>query len=270
MISDRIDPPVRFREEPETGEEPGRGLTSRGLLVDNHVHTRFSGHCPEEADAVSIRWAGLGRGLRVSLREHAPLPDGFELRQVGGPSPEFPSVSRAVGLSLRDRSLGTFFWETAEAGLSVGFEVDILGGRLDLTEELVSALYREARAAGVTTVKTSITTPYRKAVRRFRRAGMELVTLSGTARERVLRQLEEEALASGVSLDFCCEPTREPSACIDAALLTRLHPRGLEARPQKADGQRARCSCTHAIDLAWYSSHPCPSGCLYCYANPRL
>jgi histidinol-phosphatase (PHP family) len=150
MISDRIDPPVRFREEPETGEEPGRGLTSRGLLVDNHVHTRFSGHCPEEADAVSIRWAGLGRGLRVSLREHAPLPDGFELRQVGGPSPEFPSVSRAVGLSLRDRSLGTFFWETAEAGLSVGFEVDILGGRLDLTEELVSALYREARAAGVT------------------------------------------------------------------------------------------------------------------------
>ncbi len=133
------------------GEPPGPAPAGCGLLVDNHVHTRHSGHSPEGADAVSIRWAGLGRGLRVSLREHAPLPEGFELRQLGGQaSPDFPPVSTAVGLSLGDRSLGTFFHEAREAGLSVGFEVDILGGRLDLTEELVSLLYREARASGVT------------------------------------------------------------------------------------------------------------------------
>ncbi len=126
------------------------GPTGVGLLVDNHVHTRHSGHSPEGNDPVSLRWAGLNRGLRVSLREHAPLPEGFELRQVGRPGPEFPPVSRAVGLSLRDRSLGVFFREALEAGLSVGFEVDVLGGRLDLTEELVEELYRQARRHGAT------------------------------------------------------------------------------------------------------------------------
>ncbi|MCL6581246.1 MAG: hypothetical protein K6U08_06490 [Firmicutes bacterium] len=98
---------------------------------------------------MSLRWAGLARGLRPSLREHAPLPEGFELRQIAGPGPEFPPVSRAVGLSLRDESLWTFFQECLEAGLSVGFEVDILGGRLGQTEELVAELERRARSAGV-------------------------------------------------------------------------------------------------------------------------
>ncbi len=121
----------------------------RGLLVDNHVHSRYSGHSDSAADGVSLRWAGLARGLRPSLREHAPLPEGFELRQVGRPGPEFPPVSRAVGLSLRDRSLGAFLREMGEAGLSVGFEVDILGGRTDLTEELVAELYHQARSFGV-------------------------------------------------------------------------------------------------------------------------
>lgn len=124
--------------------------TQKGLLVDNHVHTRFSGHSPEGNDAVSLRWAGLNRGLRIGLREHAPLPDGFELRQVGRPGPDFPPVSRAVGLSLRDHSLGAFFQEVLEAGLSIGFEVDVLGGRLDMTEELVKELYAQARSRGAT------------------------------------------------------------------------------------------------------------------------
>lgn len=129
---------------------PDLGWTRRGLLADNHVHTRFSGHSDEGNDTVSLRWAGLNCGLRVSLREHAPLPEGFELKQIGLPGPEFPPVSRAVGLSLRDRSLGTFFDECLKAGLSIGFEVDVLGGRLDLTEELVAELYHRARAAGAT------------------------------------------------------------------------------------------------------------------------
>jgi len=121
-----------------------------GLLVDNHVHTRFSGHSPDGSDTVSLRWAGLHRGLQLSLREHAPLPQGFDLRQVGRPGPEFPPVSQAVGLRLDDHSLEAFFQEAAAAGLSIGFEVDILGGRLDLTEELVEILYRQAAALGVT------------------------------------------------------------------------------------------------------------------------
>jgi len=127
----------------------GDPATTR-LVVDNHVHTRFSGHSEEGVETTALRRVGLGLGLRVSLREHAPLPEGFELRQVEAPGPEFPPVSTAVGLSLRDRSLDLFYKECLEAGLSVGFEVDVLGGRLDLTEELVGELHHRARSAGVT------------------------------------------------------------------------------------------------------------------------
>jgi hypothetical protein len=133
---------------------------------------------------------------------------------------------------------------------------------------LFAETVRKARAAGVTVVKTSLVTPYPKVVRRFKALGLELVPLSGRTREEVLSTLEAEAAEAGVNLEFCCEPTRTPSACVDAHLLTRLHPRGLPARPDKAAGQRPHCRCAHAVDLAWYSSHPCPSGCLYCYANP--
>ncbi|MCL6580184.1 MAG: DUF1848 domain-containing protein [Firmicutes bacterium] len=133
---------------------------------------------------------------------------------------------------------------------------------------LFGGLARQARASGVTLVKTSLASPYRKAQRRFAAHGMELVTLEREERLDALRYLEREAELAGVRLEFCCEPLRPTSACVDAGLLTRLHPRGLPARPDRATGQRPICGCAHAVDLAWYSSHPCPSGCLYCYANP--
>ncbi len=133
---------------------------------------------------------------------------------------------------------------------------------------LFAGLVGECRQAGIPRVKTSLVTPYPKAVRRFAAAGLELVDLQGSEREQVLRRLEREAQAAGVRLEFCCEPTRPRAACIDAALLTTLHPLGLPARPDRAAGQRQACGCSHSVDLAWYSSHPCPSGCLYCYANP--
>jgi len=144
-------PGAEERTAPGLADDPSPGLSSgrAGLLVDNHVHTRHSGHSPPGADAVSLRWAGLNRELRISLREHAPLPQGFELRPVGSPGPGFPAGSQAVGLRLDDYSLEVFFHEAAAAGLSIGFEVDVLGGRLDLTEELVETLHRRARAAGV-------------------------------------------------------------------------------------------------------------------------
>lgn len=68
-------------------------------------------------------------GTRKRASKPRLLPEGFELRQVEAPGPEFPPVSTAVGLSLRDRSLDLFYKECLEAGLSVGFEVDVLGGR---------------------------------------------------------------------------------------------------------------------------------------------
>jgi len=125
-----------------------------------------------------------------------------------------------------------------------------------------------ARQAGVTVVKTSLASPYRKAIRRFEQAGLRLIDPRGDERERVLRELEREATGAGVALEFCCEEARPRRACVDARRLTQLHPRGLPACPERAAGQRNHCGCSRSVDLAWYASHPCPSGCLYCYANP--
>lgn len=131
-----------------------------------------------------------------------------------------------------------------------------------------SEIAGRARREGVRLVKTSLVSPYPKAVGRFAQAGLELIPLAGAARRRVVLELERLAAEAGVSLEFCCESIRPPKACIDAELLTRLHPKGLPARPERAAGQREHCGCSHSIDLAWYASHPCPTGCLYCYANP--
>ena len=120
------------------------------LRVDNHVHTQHSGHSAPGADIRSMRQAAEAGGLTLSLREHAPLPEGYAFRQTAGPSREFPPVSKAVGLALDDGSLEAFLEEVRTAGVSLGFEVDILGGRLAETERLVAELHRRTEAAGVT------------------------------------------------------------------------------------------------------------------------
>lgn len=142
------------------------------------------------------------------------------------------------------------------------------GGRLHTNLDRFATIVSEAARFGVTRVKTSLVTPYRKALREFTRVGWELIQLSGVEREDVLCRLEAEARRNGVLLEFCCEPTRPPSACIDPDLLTRLHPRALPARADRTGGQRPTCACGHSVDLAWYATHPCPGGCRYCYANP--
>jgi hypothetical protein len=142
------------------------------------------------------------------------------------------------------------------------------GGGVFSNQPLFLEIASRAREAGVGSVKTSLVSPYTRVVRRLRRAGLELVSLAGPAREEVLGALEADAAAARVSLEYCCEEIRSPSACVDVGLLTRLHPGGLPARPGKAAGQRTHCGCSPAVDIAWYSTHPCPSGCLYFYANP--
>ncbi len=155
-------------------------------------------------------------------------------------------------------------WREGSSGTGAGAS----GGDLRTNLGLFGDIAQRARAAGVTLVKTSLTSPYPKAIRRFREAGLELASPQGEERRRILDELDRQAAAAGVTLHYCCEPARPRAACVDAALLTRLHPRGLPARPDRAAGQREHCGCSRSTDLAWYSSHPCPSGCLYCYANP--
>lgn len=134
--------------------------------------------------------------------------------------------------------------------------------------EAARSIMAGAAALGVTDFVTSIVTPYAKIGPRLAAAGLALVPWTSEERRQVVRALAANAAALGVSLAGCCLPELPQAACIDGRALQALHPAGLPCRLDHPAGQRAACGCTHAIDLGWYASHPCYSGCLYCYANP--
>jgi hypothetical protein len=136
--------------------------------------------------------------------------------------------------------------------------------------EAVHRVLAAGAALGIKDFITSVVTPYPKVTRRLRQRGLDLDTWSAEERAQALKRLSETAAALGVSLAGCCVPELPRAACIDGRRLQETHPQGLPCRLDHPAGQREQCGCTHTVDLGWYGSHPCGSGCLYCYANPRL
>lgn len=129
-------------------------------------------------------------------------------------------------------------------------------------------IMERAAGLGVTNFVTSIVTPYAKIAPRLAAAGLALALWTTAERRRIVGELKEAADRLGVSLAGCCLPELPGAACVDGRKLRETHPRNLPCRLDHPPGQRAECGCTHAVDLGWYASHPCFSGCLYCYANP--
>ncbi len=134
--------------------------------------------------------------------------------------------------------------------------------------EAVRAVMTWAASLGIKDFTTSIVTPYAKIGPRLAAAGLALSPWSGEERGGVVKRLLDTAESLGVGLSGCCLPELPPAACVDGRALSALHPGSLPCRLDHPAGQRATCGCTHAVDLGWYASHPCFSGCLYCYANP--
>ncbi|RPF42692.1 uncharacterized protein DUF1848 [Thermodesulfitimonas autotrophica] len=147
----------------------------------------------------------------------------------------------------------------------------VLQRKREVVSNLVTAgaVIREAASCGVKTFSSSFVALYPKVRQRLARLGWEVVVPAAAERQRVWEELARTAAANGATLYACCVPGLPVSRCIDGALLTALHPAGERCRLDKAQGQRAECGCTHSVDLCWYTM-PCPSGCLYCYANARI
>lgn len=128
-------------------------------------------------------------------------------------------------------------------------------------------ILRAGAGMGLTRFSTSFMAHYPRAVRRLRRAGFEPLDFEPDEQGEVVARLRAAA-GPAARVDLCCVPGFPVSRCIDGELLAELHPRGERCRSDKAAGQREHCGCTHSLDLGWYGLS-CPSGCLYCYANPR-
>lgn len=143
-------------------------------------------------------------------------------------------------------------------------------GRIRSNLPAAPPIFRECAHLGIEEIKTSFATLYGKILRR----GWDFYDPTPPERQKVALELSALAETFGLRLRSCSDPTMEeagipPSPCIDGALLTALHPRGLPAPLRKDRGQRKHCRCTESLDIGSYRMH-CPGGCLYCYANPLI
>lgn len=167
-----------------------------------------------------------------------------------------PEVVALVGSPLR------IAWRydpliTASRGAETAGNVD-----LDCFRRLAQAF----AAQGVARVHTSFVCLYPKVKRRAAREQVRIADYEAGQRSDFLGLLAQEALRFGMELVACCEPERPRGACIDGALLARLHPAGEPCSAARARGQRPLCGCTESLDIGEYLR--CPSGCLYCYGSP--
>lgn len=140
-------------------------------------------------------------------------------------------------------------------------------GRVITNTGAAEEIVRTGVRMGLAHFSTSFMEHYPRVVRRLRRAGYEPLDFDQAERRQVVARLQA-AGGSAARVDLCCVPGFPVSRCIDGYLLSDLHPRGELCRRDRAAGQRVLCGCTHSVDLGWYTMS-CPSGCLYCYANPR-
>lgn len=113
--------------------------------------------------------------------------------------------------------------------------------------------------------------------RSLKEAGITFITPSLREQRDIVGKMKEIAKPLGITLYPCTQPQLEgvsgttPASCIDAALLTQLHPKRLPAS-SKQDPTMVRlrpgCYCTESIDIGAYL--PCGHGCVYCYAEAAV
>ncbi len=116
---------------------------------------------------------------------------------------------------------------------------------------------------------------YPKAIRRTKLAGIKYYDPSPKEKRKEAKYLLDITDSYGLSLEACSQPEEflvpgiKKGACIDAKLLSSLHPLKWKISPGKDKGQRPLCGCSKSIDIGSYTL-PCNHLCLYCYANPRI
>jgi len=128
---------------------------------------------------------------------------------------------------------------------------------------------------GLTTLRFSFVQWYRKGIIRSKRMKLDYYDPPDEEKIKLVKEMVQVAENYRLELWSCSQPTIaklpgiKPSACIDGAKLSKLHPHREPASLVKDRTQRPACFCTESVDIGSYTQS-CPSACLYCYANPKI
>ncbi len=134
---------------------------------------------------------------------------------------------------------------------------------------LAKGIINRAVEAGVRDFTTSFMTIYQKTARQLRAIGWEPLELPAGERREIFAELRDFTESRGARLHACCTEGLPESRCIDAYLLTQLHPRKLPCSSFEPRS-REHCACHHSIDIGGFYNQPCKTGCRYCYARPEF
>lgn len=117
------------------------------MHYDSHVHTVYSGHS-ENHSLKSIVARAKKENVEISIREHAPYPDGY----VEGKGPYGYCTLNGVPPSkfaMEWDKVDDFLKDVRENDVSLGFEVDILPGYEMGTRKVIRKLEWLAMAEGL-------------------------------------------------------------------------------------------------------------------------
>lgn len=210
-------------------------------------------------------------GVRTALRRYDQVFCHFTVTGLGGTRLE-PGIAPRQEVLSQLPDLIDFVGDPRRVSVRFDPIVHWLEGR-EVCSNLVWAepILQAAMRAGIGTVRISFASLYGK-VRK--RKGWRWYEPTLEERLDVARSLARIAGSLGVGLYACSQRELEPagvapSKCIDGDLLSALHPKGIAADARKDTGQRPACGCTRSVDIGSYTMR-CPSGCSYCYANPRI
>jgi len=121
---------------------------------------------------------------------------------------------------------------------------------------------------GITRFITSWMYEYDKVINNLKKFDVEVLPVNNEVKLREMDYLKKITKSYNADIQVCCTKPFEISRCIDGYLFNSLHPEGEICSTRKAKGQRKHCGCTESWDIGWY--YPCPNGCIYCYANPKI
>ncbi len=214
-------------------------------------------------------------GILDQLKKYSQLYFLFTITGLGGTLWERRVITPEKAVNQLDSLI-----EIAGSPLRVSVRFDPIvfwweDGKLRTNLYYFEKLAPELERRGIRDVRFSFVQWYPKVVKRTQKVGVRFYDPPLDEKVRYALYLSQVAKAHSLILHACAQPAEIlvngilKSSCIDARLLSQLHPLGWRITHKKDPSQRESCGCSKSIDIGSYSL-TCHHRCLYCYANPEL